>query len=692
MLVRELMNPESIVVVGGSNDISKPGGRVLKNLLEGKFKGRLHVVNPKETEVQGITCVSDVSQLSETQLAIISIPAKFVPHTIKVLAEEKGTRAFIVLSAGFSELSEEGKKLEKEMVDIVNRVNGSLIGPNCLGVLTPAYHGVFGGQIPRLHPKGCDFVSGSGATACFFLETAIPQGLTFSSIITVGNSAQIGVEDVLKEWDENFDPKTSSNIKLLYMEKIDKPDMLLKHASSLTRKGCRIAAIKAGASEAGSRAASSHTGALASSDNAVDALFRKAGIVRCYSREELVSVAGVFNYKPLEGKNIAIITHAGGPGVMLADALSEGGLTVPPISGPDADELLGFLHPGSSAGNPVDFLATGTAEQLGTIMDYVDKKFDNIDGMVVIFGSPGLFDVTGVYKVLDEKIRTCRKPVYPVLPSTITAKNEVEYFLSLGRVNFPDEVVLGRALAKVSRVSSPVQEKIDRYPVDHEKIRKIIDNASNGYISAVEIRELLDAAGIPRAGEAVTDKEEDAVKHAETVGFPVVMKVVGPLHKTDVGGVVLDIKDCETVKTEFNRLMNIPEATAVLIQPMLSGIELFVGAKSEPRFGHLLLCGLGGVFIEVLKDVSAGLVPIDSEEALSMIRNLKGYGIIRGARGLEGVDENVFADVIVKLSALLESAPEISEMDLNPLLGKGEKITAVDARINVEKFQYSEVS
>jgi acetate---CoA ligase (ADP-forming) len=691
MPVRELFYPETIAIIGGSNDISKPGGRVLSNILNGGFRGKLSVVNPKETEVQGISCVGEVSQLDRVELAIISIPAKFVPQAVEVLAKEKGTKAFIVLSAGFGELGEEGGKLEKQIVDIVNSVEGSLIGPNCLGVLTPQYHGVFGGQIPRLDPKGCDFASGSGATACFILESGIPQGLTFANIITVGNSAQTGVEDIVKMWDEQYDPETDSSTKLIYMEKIDKPDVLLKHASSLVRKGCRIAGVKAGASEAGSRAASSHTGALASSDDAVDALFRKAGIVRCYSREELVAVACIFNYKQLTGKNIAIITHAGGPGVMLADALSEGGLNVPPITGAHAEELLALLHPGSSVNNPVDFLATGTAEQLGVIIDYVDKKFDNIDGMVVIFGSPGLFDVTGVYKVLDEKIRTSEKPVFPVLPSVITARTEVEYFLSLGRVNFPDEVVLGKALAKVYNTPAPAEEYPEKPEIDRTRIRKVIDNASNGYISPAEIQELLDAAGIPSVPEGVADKAEEAVKYAETYGFPVVMKVVGPVHKTDVGGVVLNVKDAETVTREFRRLMSIPGAVSVLLQPMLSGVELFVGAKREDKFGHIILCGLGGVFIEVLKDVSSGLVPIYRKEAFEMIRKLNGYGIIKGVRGQQGVDENSFADVIVKLSALLEAAPEISEIDLNPLLGKGEKVIAVDARINVEKLQYARV-
>ncbi len=687
MINKELIDPKSIVVVGGSNDIQKPGGKVLKNLIDGNFKGDLYVTNPKEILVQGIKCYQTPAELPNVDLAIIAIAAKYVPVTVEMLTQLKNTKAFIILSAGFSEVegNEEGKIFEKEIVESINNVNGVLIGPNCIGILNQNHASVFTEPIPKLDPKGIDFISGSGATAVFIMESAIPKGLTFNSVFSVGNSAQIGVEEVLKYMDETYDPETSSRVKLLYIENISNPDMLLKHASSLIRKGCRIAAIKAGASEAGSRAASSHTGALASSDVAVDALFRKAGIVRCYGREDLVAVGSVFMHPELKGKNIAVITHAGGPAVMLTDALSNGGLNVPKIEGKAADELLENLFPGSSVANPIDFLATGTAEQLGIIIDYVDNKFDNIDGMAVIFGTPGLVKVFDAYKVIDEKMKTASKPIYPILPSLSTAKNEVAEFLSKGRVNFPDEVILGKALCKVFYTEKPAPKNIKLPAVDKEKIRRIIQEAENGYITPVQIQGMLDAAGIPRAGEAVVKTQKEAIEAARELKYPVVMKVVGPVHKSDVGGVVLNIKDPETAAKEFDRMINIKNTTAVLIQPMLSGTELFAGAKYEPKFGHLILCGLGGIFIEVLKDVKAGLAPLTLEEAYNMLHGLKSYKIIKGVRGQEGVNEDIFADIIVRLSALVTIAPEIIELDLNPLLGTKEKVVAVDARIRIEK-------
>lgn len=684
MITKQLIDPESIVVIGASNDVNKPGGKVLKNIIDGHFKGGLYVVNPKETEVQGVKSFQNVNELPSVDLAVIAIAAKYTLETVEILTKNKNTKAFIILSAGFSEESHEGAILEKKVVEAINAVNGSLIGPNCTGILTPNHHSIFTYPIPKLDNDGCDFISGSGATACFIMEAGIPKGLKFANVFTVGNSAQMGVEEVLKFMDETFDPAKDSKVKLLYIENISKPQLLLKHASSLIRKGCRIAAVKAGSSAAGSRAASSHTGALASSDVAVDALFRKAGIVRCYGREDLISVASIFMYPELKGKNIAIITHAGGPAVMLTDALSNGGLEVPHIENDASKELLTKLFAGSSVANPIDFLATGTAEQLGVIIDYVDQKFDNIDAMVVIFGTPGLFRIFDVYEVLNSKMKTAKKPIYPVLPSTLTAKEEVEAFISKGWVNFPDEVIFGNALSRIYYTHKPFAEKPELPLIDTDRIRNVISNSADGYISPDAIQSLLDAAGIPRAGEAVVTTKEDAVKEAEKLGYPLVMKVVGPVHKSDVGGVLLNVKNAEVVAKEFERMIVIKDTTAILMQPMLSGTELFVGAKKEDKFGHMVLCGMGGIFIEVLKDVKAGLAPISNTEAKEMIKSLKSYKIMEGVRGQEGISVDKLADVVVRVSALLQAAPEIMEMDLNPLLGKGEKIVAVDARINIK--------
>ncbi|HSW67356.1 MAG TPA: acetate--CoA ligase family protein, partial [Bacteroidales bacterium] len=503
---------------------------------------------------------------------------------------------------------------------------------------------------------------------------------------SVGNSAQTGVEEVLEYLDHNFDPATSSRIKLLYIENIAKPQKLLHHSRSLIKKGCRIAAIKAGSSEAGSRAASSHTGAMATPDFAVDVLFRKAGIVRCSSRNELIAVASVFMHKPLQGKNIAIITHAGGPAVMLTDALSAGGLEVPHITHPATKQLLEQLHPGSSVANPIDFLATGNATQLGVIMDYVDNQFDEIDAMIVIFGTPGLFRIFDVYNTLHKKIKECRKPVYPVLPSTLTAAEEIKQFTNYGHLFFPDEVTLGTALAKVASTPPPVSD-FDRYIVDKQAIRKVVENAKGGYLPPEQVMLLLDAAVIPRVKEHVVYNKADALKVANELYFPLVMKVVGPLHKSDKGGVVLNVTDLNLVERHFDMLMQIEGAVGVLLQPMLKGQELYIGAKHEPGFGHMIVCGLGGIFIEVLHDISASLVPVIKNEAYDMMTRLKGFKIFKGVRGKPGINEEMFVEIINRLSALIEAAPEITELDFNPLLGLPDSVIVVDARICLDGKQ-----
>ena len=404
--------------------------------------------------------------------------------------------------------------------------------------------------------------------------------------------------------------------------------------------------------------------------------------MRCYSREELTTVGCIFTLPELKGKNFAIITHAGGPGVMLTDALSKGGLNVPKLEGPVAEELKGKLFPGAAVGNPIDILATGTPEHL----EYCEEKLDNIDAVMAIFGTPGLVTMFEMYDVLHEKMQHCKKPIFPILPSINTAGAEVAAFLAKGHVNFADEVTLGTALSRIMNAPRPANNEIELFGVDVPRIRRIIDSIpADGYIAPHYVQALLSSAGIPIVEEFVSDNKEEVLAFARRTGFPVVAKVVGPVHKSDVGGVVLNIKSEQHLALEFDRMMQIPEASAIMVQPMLKGTELFIGAKYEEKFGHVVLCGLGGIFVEVLKDISSGLAPLSYEEAYSMIHSLRAYKIIKGTRGQKGVNEDKFAEIIVRLSTLLRFATEIKEMDINPLLATEKQVIAVDARIRIEK-------
>ena len=720
MINQQLLKPESIVVVGGSNNVHKPGGSIVRNLISGGYQGQLRVINPKEDEVQGITACHDIADLPPTDLAILVVPARFCPDYVELLAREKQTRAFIILSAGFGEETAEGALLEQRILDTCRQYGAALIGPNCIGMLNRCHHSVFTLPIPKLSAQGADFISGSGATAVFILESAVVKGLQFNSVWSVGNGKQIGIEDVLQYMDEHFDPAVDSKVKLLYIENIADPDKLLFHAGSLIRKGCRIAAIKAGSSESGSRAASSHTGAIASSDAAVEALFRKAGIVRCYSREELTTVGCIFTLPPLKGRRFAIVTHAGGPGVMLTDALSKGGFSVPSLTASipsipsipsvsrassassvsssstlsAAAELKAKLFPGSSVSNPIDFLATGTAEQLGTIIDYCEHRFEEIDAIAVIYGTPGLTQLYEAYDVLDRKIRECTKPVFPILPSMVTAGPEVAEFLSKGHVNFSDEVTLATALSQIMRTPQPAPHEVELYGVDIPRLHSVLfremrrlkfEGKQSGWLAPDAVRDVLSCAGIPMVPELVSVSKDDLLAFASQVGYPVVAKVVGPVHKSDVGGVALNVRTPEHLAIEFARMMQIEGATGVMVQKMIRGTELFVGAKYEERFGHVVLCGLGGIFVEALKDVSSGLAPLTYDEAFSMIRSLRAYKILKGTRGQQGINEQRYAEIIVRLSTILRFATEIKEVDLNPLLADADGVTAVDARIRIEQ-------
>ena len=379
---------------------------------------------------------------------------------------------------------------------------------------------------------------------------------------------------------------------------------------------------------------------------------------------------------------------------MLTDALSKGGLEVPKLEGQAADELKEKLLPGSSVSNPIDILATGTGEILGTAIDYCEKRFDDIDAIAVIYGTPGLTTLYEAYEILHQKILECHKPIFPILPSLHTAGPEVAEFLQKGHVNFSDEVTLATALSQIMSTPAPAPPEVQLYGIDIPRLNKVLfreinrmdaEGIKSSYLAPDTVREILSCAGIPVVPEMVSAKKDDLTAFAQRVGYPVVAKVVGPVHKSDVGGVTLNIRTAEHLALEFDRMMKIEGATAVMVQKMLKGTELFIGAKYEERFGHVVLCGLGGIFVEVLKDVQSGLAPLSYGEAYSMIHSLRGYKIIKGTRGQAGLNEQKYAEIIVRLSTLLRFATEIKEMDINPLLADQNDVVAVDARILIEK-------
>lgn len=688
MINSYIIHPKRIVVVGGSNNLSKPGGNALMNLKRGTFSGEIYVVNNKEVSVQGFKSYPHVRDIPSADLAIISVPATLCIETITLLAQEKNVKAFIVFSAGFSEESEQGALLEKELLRVVQTHNVCLIGPNCSGMFNMFHQSIFTQPIPLLQSDGVDMVSASGGTATFIIEAAFKLGVRFHSVWSVGNATQNGVEEILEYWDTSFCPTESSRIKLLYIENIRQPRKFLQHTSSLIAKGCHIVALKSGVSESGSRAASSHTGAIAGSDIAVDALFRKAGIIRCHSRQEMINVCAVLSQKPLKGKNIGIISQAGGPAVILTDALSAGGLNVPLLDQEKAALLKQQLLPGTATTNPIDLLGTGTADHLDKAISHCLNHHPELDALAVLYGNPGVGNVEEAYRILAERLASSPIPIYPIMPSVVMATKEMEEFIAKGNVCYHDEAILAKALSLVINRQSNTYETSSPTPSAHiSQIRHVIQGIKQqeGWLSPEDTRALLQAGNIPMVKEFVSHNKEEIMQFASEIGFPVVLKVVGIVHKSDVGGVIVNIQTEEQLSVAFDKLMQIPNAQSVLLQPMLSGQELFIGAKYEEEFGYIVLCGLGGIFVDILKDVSYGLAPLSEQEARIMVRSLKSYPLIQGARGQKGINEQAFIDIIVRFSQMLPHAQEVKEIDLNPLLATEESITAVDARIYIKQ-------
>lgn len=675
MLNNSLIKPKSIAVIGASNNLNKPGGRLVMNLLEGGFKGAIYPVNPKEAQIQDLNCYAILENLPDTDLAILALPAALCVKTIEEMESTNVTKAFIIISAGFAETGAKGRVFEKQLGTLAKEKHLSIIGPNCIGVLNTNYQAFFVSPLPKVVERGVDFVSASGAFAVFVFELAALQGLKFGSVYSVGNSVTIGVEEVLNFWDESYEPGISGRVKLVYAEQIKNPRLFFKHIHNLRKKGCQIVVLKPGDSEAGARAALSHTGALAGDREAYDLLIHKAGAIRCSSREEMVYLASILSQRELKGNRIVIISHAGGPAVMLSDELHRSGFEIPEIDTESQKTLLEKLHPGSSANNPIDILATANREQLAFTLKFC-AQLKYIDGIIVIYGRTGLEDLFQTYALLNETIKNSKKPVYAVLPSVSSGCVEIAHFIDMGHAVYPDEVVLAKCLGKVCYVPSIYGPEIYIPGSGKENSEKII-------LSEEEVRERLKSSNISYA-KTQFSRTEDELNDLEEINFPVAVKVMGILHKTEQNGVMLNVKDKKELGLAFKKLITIQGAKGVLVQEMMKGTELYVGGKMHEGIGWSVHAGLGGIFIELLNDRVSSLAPLSLSEAEQMLTQLKAQQIFEGFRNLPPVNRKAFAHLLVTFSKLFLRYPDIAEIDLNPLISNGDRMTMVDARIIVE--------
>lgn len=679
-----LFQPDTIAVIGASNDQFKPGGRVTKNIKDNGYGGKLWAVNPKTPDILGLPTFQTIADLPATpDLAILGIPAKFAIQAVTDLAT-KGVKAVIVLTAGFGEKDDEGAAMEKEMIRIAETNEMALIGPNCSGFLTPFYKGKFAGIIPTLPGNAVDFISGSGATVDYVMENGTTRGLSFGTVINLGNSIMLSVEDMVEMYDLNYGPD-SAKILLLYMEAVQKPKKLLTHARNLVSKGCSIVAIKSGATEAGQRAAASHTGAMASSDTAVDAMLKKAGIIRVQGRQELVETACLLTASRgnINGNRACIVTDAGGPGVMLTDELNRQGVVLPSLGEQTLKRLAEILPPESSLANPIDALPSRNADQFRDILQVLgENERENLDVIITVVGDSGMSDNALLYAAIAKGMQTCPIPVIPILTSLVSSKEHIDAFISGGEVFFADEVAMGQALGRIAKTRAPDTERTELPHYDVNAIKATLKNQS-GALNPEQVSKILSDAGFPMPPQVEAFNESELEDGCEKIHFPLVMKVIGPLHKTDVGGVIVGVNSIEELRKNWHKLMAIDNAQGVLLQPMIQGPEVILGASREANFGHLLMFGLGGIYAEVLKDVSFSLAPVSASESMDMIKEIRSYKVIEGVRGEPGMNIQKLSDCVIRLGKLVSDFPQIAEIDLNPIKGVDKNLFAVDARIIV---------
>ena len=497
----------------------------------------------------------------------------------------------------------------------------------------------------------------------------------------MGNSAQLSVEDIVEMLDESYDD-TSAKVKMIYMEGVKKPAKLLKHARSLTEKGCILVGIKSGVSDQGSRAAASHTGAMATSDTVVQALFDKAGIIRVRSKYEFVEIGCALDalHNRTNLKNICAITDAGGPGVMLTDELNKHGLTMPSLREAARKRVAAEIPTFGSTANPIDCLPTLTGAQVSRIIRILAEEREDLDAIVVLTSNSKLYDKWECYSEIIKSMEESPIPVLPVLAAVTTCKEYLERVKATGKVYFVDEVLLGAALGRLRNRLPLYKPEAELENYDKKQLGKILQGRE-GVLPPELCDELLDAAGLKRPQTIVVKSKAQIREVAKSIQWPVVAKIVGPLHKSDVGGVIVGVNTVDVLESAWDKFSKINQFEGVLIQQMVPGTEVILGAKKEEGYGHLVMFGLGGIFTEILKDSQFSLAPLGLKESEDLIRRIRSVKLLEGSRGQKGMSIPLLADYMTRLGRLVCDFPQISEVDFNPVKGEDENLFVVDCRI-----------
>ena len=689
--MKAFFEPQSIAVIGAGRKRGGIGAEIFHNLVAAGFQGVVYPVNETATVVGSVKAYPRITDVpGDVDLAIVVVPAQYAAGVVDDCIT-KGVHGIVVISAGFGEVGAEGRAREATLLEKVRNSGVRMIGPNCMGIINTdpavALNGTFSPVYP---PEGRVAMSTqSGALGLAILDYAKRLNLGISTFVSVGNKADVSSNDLIQYWAE--DPRT--DVILLYLESFGNPRKFGRIAKRIARSK-PIVVVKSGRSRAGARAASSHTGALATTDAVASALFRQAGIIRTDTFEELFDVANLLVHQPVPvGNRVAILTNAGGPGILAADACEARGLELPTLSDATVAELRSFLPATASVANPVDMIASASPEHFlkATKALLADE---HVDSLIVIFIPPLVTDPEEVAAAIAEGAKEAGGK--PVLANFMSAKGAPAILNNIPSYEFPESAA--SALAKVTaygdwrRKPSGILPTFDDIRSDDAKA--IVETAlsrGGGWLSPIEMGDLFSAAGIPVAKSRFVTSVAAAVQEAENIGFPVALKAAGPaiIHKTEIGGVVLNLADETAIRRAYEGLATRlgPDMAGVIVQEMVEGgVEVVVGATLDQTFGPLVLYGSGGILVELLNDVAFRINPLSDFDVREMINEVKGTALLRGYRGSPLADEAALVEIILRVSVLLEICPQIQEMDANPVKVLENGAIVVDARVRVDRL------
>jgi len=689
-----IFKPKSVAVIGASTRKGSIGRETLHNILLAEFNGKVFPVNPKASVIHSIKAYSTILDVPDAvDLAIVIVPKEAVKEVV-VQCGEKGVKGLVVISAGFSEVGPEGKQRELEVLRVVQEHGMRMIGPNCFGVLNTdpevSLNATFGKTFPRRGRIG--FITQSGAMGEAIMSIARELGLGFSFVASIGNKADISSNDML----EYFKDDPDTDIILMYLENFGNPRNFTVIAREVSRRK-PIVAVKSGRTKLGAKAASSHTGALAGLDVGVDALFEQTGVMRVDTIEELFDVAMALSTQPIPRSNrVVVVTNAGGPGILATDALINNGMEMPPLSAPTITELRKFIPAEASFSNPLDMIAGAGGEEFRKTLDIV-KNDDRYDSIVPIFVPPVTVDQLDVARNIHEALAEAEKTVLVCFMGAGLSSEGMDYLRENGIPVYIFPEAIAKTLATTYRhqmnVSRP-QGKFKTFTVDSAKVEAIVESAlARGKEAIVgdEALAILAAYGIRTMPYTYAGSVDAAVRVARKIGYPVVMKVNTPpvLHKTEMGGVMVDLRTDEDIRSSFETLHKRiitagekGEFSVAMQQLIAGGIETVMGMTTDPSFGPLIMFGLGGVYVEVMKDVAFRINPLTDRGAREIVRSLRSYPLLNGFRGAPPVNQDVLEETLLRLSQLVEEFSCFSEIDINPFIASpDEKLcAAVDAR------------